>query len=211
MREHRQEAYGSVDDTFGVEVRTSYDTFDPEPDRYEITLWRGKHNKTGSTLGVSIGDWAKACAIGKYLYETLAPEHVEAERLSNARWEVTSARMAVESEERKARAKVERAERRAKAKQATVKVERAVCPDCGHDDMPDAFEQEVRECSRCGQTLIGEDARHCPECHIFTARVGDIACPSCEQALDADPEIVIGVEVDGVFVADSEITDEEES
>lgn len=205
MREHRQERYGDDAGSFGVEVRTSYDTFDPEPDRYEITLWKGRHNRSGSTLGVSIGNWTKACAIGKYLYETLVAEHVEAERLSDARWATTSAKMAVEREEREAREKVERAERRAKAKAATVKVERAVCPECGHDDMPDAFEQEVRECSRCGQTLIGDDARRCSDCNIFTARVGDIACPSCEQPLDSDPEIVEGVEVDGVFVADSEI------
>lgn len=203
VRERKHQEWNAGD--FVIEARTSNDTFPPEAERYEITLWRGTSMRHGNGLGVTIADWDKAVAIGAYLFEQLADEHAEQERLSEIRWQETKARLEIERTEKKAREKEERAERRKKAKQETVKVEFAVCPECEHADSPDAFEQEVRECSRCGGVYIGEDARRCPECNIFTARVGDLACPSCESPLDGELALSQGVEVDGVFVPDSEL------
>ncbi len=192
------------EDGLHLEVRRSFDSFEDEPQRFEIICYK---RNSGMGMGVSIGSFERACEIAERWFEELLPEYREQQRLSEIRWEKQKVRMERESSEHKEREKQERAERRAKAKQATVKVERAICPECDHADERSAFDIEVRECSRCGQTYVGEDARRCPECNIFTARVGDLACPACEQPLEAEPELVTGVEVDGVFVPDAELAD----
>jgi rubrerythrin len=196
---------GAETDSFGVEVRTSHDSWDGQPPRYEVTIWRGKTNKSGSGLGNSIGEWEKAEAIGVYLYRMLADENAEAERLADERWQVTKAAMDARSAERAAEAKAARKARRAKVTAETERVERYKCPECDHVDDGEAFDQPVYECSRCGNTIVGEDGRRCPDCNIFTAKAGTIACPGCEQALDTDPDVVVGVIIDGTFMPEEEL------
>jgi DNA-directed RNA polymerase subunit RPC12/RpoP len=112
-----------------------------------------------------------------------------------------AARNAAAAEEKKR----ERKARRAQVTRETPRIEMARCPECNEAAEPGEFEQRVYECGRCGKTLIGEDGRRCDESHIFTSKVGELACPSCEQPLDEEPERIFGVEIDGQFFEESEL------
>ena len=183
---------------FCVEISPSWSS----DGSYDVTLWSGS---SGANLGIPIRDITKARRIARFFYATYKPEaEAEEERRSRQNAEFNE-RMKVEWAERDAREKREREERLAKITPETERIELAVCPSCQQTANPEEFHQPVYECSRCGQTQVGEENRRCETDHIFMARVGDFACPSCEDALDEEPELVLGVEIDGVFIPEAEI------
>jgi hypothetical protein len=56
-----------------------------------------------------------------------------------------------------------------------------VCQSCGALFPFDEVDESavLRECSRCGTTRPAEETR-CEDCHIFTAKTEEVACPDCE-------------------------------
>jgi hypothetical protein len=143
----------------------------------------------GSFTVQNIRDLDKALRVGIYLYDELDPE-VEAEnerrdqqmREDHARWE------AQREAERPAREAAARA--REKRLQSTPVEDAAKCPECGHVDDAEAFEEVVYECSRCSSRKRGtDDGNRCDTDNIFMAKVGDLSCPECEEPIDELPTV----------------------
>lgn len=160
-----------------VEVHPSYASFN------DPNLWDLVFHGPGSATIQEIHGLDKALRVGLYLYDELAPEVLLAnERRDRQRVEDNERRTAKDEAERPAREAAAR--ERAKALKAAPIEDATQCPECSHVGDAQDFEERVYECSRCGQTLVGEDGRRCDQCNIFTAKVGDAACPNCGEAVE---------------------------
>ncbi len=69
---------------------------------------------------------------------------------------------------------------------ARATIEAYRCPSC--DETYDQPGDAVYECSRCGSTQV--DERRCSDCNIFMAKVADQSCPSCEEPIEEEPEML---------------------
>jgi len=186
-----------------VRVERAIDFGRDEPARWSILVGRVTEGGGGSymPIPVPVGDRDKAERIAEYLRAELGPENEEVVALETIRYEQMDRDMRARQEERDAEAKCERATRKSKldAGEGTPAT-REKCPSCGELAEAGDYDEPVYECSRCGQSVRGEDGRRCASCNIFTAKVADLSCPSCEEALEGEPETIEGQEIDGVFV-----------
>lgn len=169
---------------------------------YDVTLWI---SSSGRSMNQPIRTLEKARRVAKFLYHTFKPEVEfsvrERKRLNAERHEIDKVRWAEEAE----RERVAYEARLAKITPDTERVTMAVCPTCQHHGDPEEFEDSVYECGTCGTTQVGVENRRCEQCHKFMAKIGEVACPSCEVGLDEEPDTVVGVLIDGVFVSEAEI------
>jgi hypothetical protein len=180
--EYRLGVYGSHDGY--VVVAPSASAFD-EPDIWDIHL----HVCGAGTIQEITGlDVAQALAL--HLFETLMPMQKLARARSEQRHAEHEARRAVrDEEERPAR---EQAAREAKKRLAAAPVEEAAkCPECGHVDESEEFEERGYECGSDGSTGRGEEGRRCDQCNKFRARISDLSCPSCEAPLESTEAVSV--------------------
>lgn len=176
---------------------------------FDLIVWSGGSHSSGLGLNVPIRSLVKARMIGRQLSAWLAPEKaamLERDAIRDAEW---SERRKIELEHRQAVEAAELAVRLAQITPETARVTVYVCPMCEHTDDLEEFHEATYECSTDGPVDgRGEDARRCPTCNKFTAKAGEWSCPSCEAPLDEEPEPVVGVEIDGVFMSESELPEE---
>lgn len=169
---------------------------------FDVVFWR---RGNGVNFQIPQPTIEKARRFARVTYALLLPDFVEGERVREIRRAKSDEQMRARHAEQNAAAETARAERMAKITPETERVEKAVCQTCDHVDDPEEFEQPVYECSRCGGTQTGEGENRCETDHIFMAKVADLGCPSCGEAVEGELELVSGVEVDGEFIPESEI------
>lgn len=183
---------------FSMEIRP---TDEHRGGGYEITMWR---NRSGSSFQVVHPTIEKARRVARVLYHLHAADYAEQRRQDEILYTEMSSDLKARSDEREATEAADHAARLAQVTAETERIEMTICPTCDHAADAEEFEQPVYECSRCGGSQVGEGENRCVSCNVFMSKVGDLACPSCEEPVE-EPETVTGVEIDGVFIPESEL------
>lgn len=200
MREERteRETVYAVSDRMRVEVSPS-NVSDGAWEVHIATTY-GHANWTGFVLPVPIRVRAKAERIARFLAHELAREQDAELQRHNAQVAGFLARDSERAEQRR----IEREEQLSKITAETPRSSVFVCPHCHSAADRDDYDEPAWECS-CGATHRGE-SRNCEVCNKFSAKIADISCPSCEEALEEEPGEVVGVVLaSGEFIEEKDV------
>lgn len=170
---------------------------------FETVLWK---DSQGVSMQIPVPTIERARTVARRLYHLHAADFERAEAAVEIKRASQRKELNERADERSRQREEQHAARLSQITADTPRVEKVVCANCDHASDPDEWEQPVYECSRCGGQQVGEGENRCATDNVFMAKVGDRACPSCEAPDEGDSQTVTGVEIDGEFIPESEVS-----
>lgn len=189
-----------------VEIKAPWET--GLDDWFELVLVKNATHRGGLSFQIPVRTIERARTQARILLALFANDLARVEVVRAEQRELRDVERAAEYEARRVVEEAAHADRLAQVTPDTERVTKYECPTCSDltDDLED-WQRPVYECSRCGGHQVGEGENRCESDNVFMAKVGTMACPSCDAPLEEgdEPQPVVGVEVDGVFIPEAEL------